>query len=139
MRRVDGGTLVIIEDFAFSKGNVAHQMGGLGYLVRHTLYVNEIPFIVVNPKQRTKFLCGNGNAKKEHVLRDVYARYGLSIDNNNAADAVALNHVGQCLMGWELPKQAYQQEVLDAIKGSYASGAKSKVKKVKQEKEAAVT
>jgi crossover junction endodeoxyribonuclease RuvC len=137
MRRVDSGTLVVIEDFAYAQPTVAHQLGGLSYLVRHALYKNDIPYLLIGPKQRTKFLCGNGNAKKEHVLRDVFIRYGLRIDNNNAADAITLNHVGQALIGWETPEKTYEQEVVDSIKASYAGGAKGRMKKGK--KKAAVT
>jgi hypothetical protein len=130
MRRINGTTLVAMEDFAVAKGRRAHQPGGLGYLVRYSLYQHPVPFLVINPKQRTKFPCGGGNGKKEHLLRDVLARYGVSIDNNNAADAFAMNHVVQCVMGWELPKQACQHEVIATIKESYRTGPKSKVSKV---------
>lgn len=129
LRRVDGGTLVILEDFAYAQPLVAHQLGGLSYLVRHALYKNEIPYLLVGPKQRCKFCTGNGNSKKEHVLRDVFIRYGLRVDNNNAADAIVLNHVGQALAGWEIPEKSHEQEVVDSVKLSYAGGAKGKVRK----------
>ena len=128
---MDASSLVIIEDFAFSRGNVAHKLGGLGYLVRHALWKNGIPFILVGPKQRAKFCAGNGNARKEHMLKYVEKRFGVDTDNHNSADAVSLNFIGQALKGWWTPELSFQLEVLDAIRVSYAGGARAKTKKAK--------
>jgi len=104
LQLVDSRSLVIIEDFAFSRGNVAHKLGGLGYLVRHALWKNGIPFIRVGPKQRAKFCCGNGNGKKELMLKYVEKRFGVDTDSHDAADAVTLNFIGQALVGWYRPE-----------------------------------
>ena len=136
---VDGSTLVILEDFAFARGNVAHQLGGLGYLVRHALWRAQIPFILVGPKQRSKFCTGNGNAKKEHILKDVFKRYGIDTNDHNAADAVVLNMIGQSFLGWYQVQHQFEGEVLEAIHKSYTGGARSKVKKAKKTKKEDVT
>jgi crossover junction endodeoxyribonuclease RuvC len=131
---VDGSTLVILEDFAFARGNVAHQLGGLGYLVRHALWRAQIPFILVGPKQRSKFCTGNGNAKKDLILKYVEKHFGVDTDDHNAGDACVLNFIGQSLLGWYTPKLEFQQQVLEAIRVSYSSGARSKVKKTSRKK-----
>jgi crossover junction endodeoxyribonuclease RuvC len=132
LRKVDGGSLVVIEDFAFARGTRAHQLGGLGYLVRHALWRNGIPFILVGPKQRAKFTTGNGNARKEHMLKYIEKRFGVDTDDHNAADAVCLNFIGQSLIGWYQPELDFQLQILQAILDSYAAGAKGKAKKVRR-------
>jgi crossover junction endodeoxyribonuclease RuvC len=134
LQKVDGSSLVIIEDFAFSRGNVAHQLGGLGYLVRHALWKHRIPFILVGPRQRGKFCAGNGNARKEHILKYVEKRFGIDTDDHNAADACVLNFIGQSLLGWYQPQFEFQQQVLQAIRDSYSSGVRAKVKKTPKKK-----
>ena len=130
LTKVDASSLVVIEDFAFASGNRAHQLGGLGYLVRHALWKNGIPFIVVGPKQRAKFCTGNGNARKEHILKYVEKNFGIDTDDHNAADACVLNFIGQSLLGWYQPKLEFQKEILQTIRDSYVSGgARGKIKK----------
>ena len=112
--------------------NKTHQLGGLGYLVRHALWKNGIPFILVGPKQRAKFCTGNGNARKEHMLKYIEKRFGIDTDDHNAADAVCLNFIGQSLIGWYKPELDFQLQILQAIRDSYAGGAKGKTKKARR-------
>jgi len=132
VQKADADTLVIIEDFAFSRGNRAHQLGGLGYLVRHALWKNGIPFILVGPQQRAKFCCGSGNGTKDLIVKYVEKRFGVDTDDHNAADAVTLLFIGQALLGWWQTQTQFQVEVLAKIKDSYHDGARSKVKKSKK-------
>ncbi len=131
LKIVDGASLVIIEDFAFARSTRAHQLGGLGYMVRHALWRADIPFLLVGPKQRSKFCTGNGNARKEHILKYVLKRFDVDTDDHNAADAVVLNMIGQSLLGWYSPDTEFQHQVIAAIRASYDGGAKSKIKKVR--------
>ena len=112
--------------------NKTHQLGGLGYLVRHALWKNGIPFILVGPKQRAKFCTGNGNARKEHMLKYIEKRFGIDTDDHNAADAVCLNFIGQALIGWYKPELDFQLQILQAIRDSYAAGAKGKTKTTRE-------
>lgn len=61
IRSLPDKPLVVIEDFAFSRGTGAYSLGGLGYLVRWSLWTSNIPFILVKPNQLKKFLTGKGN------------------------------------------------------------------------------
>jgi Holliday junction resolvasome RuvABC endonuclease subunit len=47
----------------------------------------------VPPMTLKKFAAGKGNAKKQEMLLQIYKRYGVEFNNDNAADAYALARV----------------------------------------------
>lgn len=109
--------LVVLEGFAYGRANQAHQMGGLGYLVRKALHDNGYRWIEVAPSALKKFVSGSGNANKDVMLKNVYKRFGFDTNDNNIADAVGLLYVGLALEGlWE-PTTAEQRAVIGQIKG----------------------
>lgn len=82
--------LAFIENYAYSKGNQAHQMGELGGVIRTSLYDKDISYIVVSPTTIKKFLTGKGNAPKNVMLKDLYKHFKIDVDNDNEADAITL-------------------------------------------------
>lgn len=120
--------LVVLEGFAYGRANQAHQMGGLGYIVRLELQRRGLRYIEVAPSALKKFVSGSGNAAKDVMLKNVYKRFGFDTSDNNIADAVGLLYVGMALEGiWE-PTTAEQREVIAQIKG----GEKPKKRKKKE-------
>jgi Holliday junction resolvasome RuvABC endonuclease subunit len=67
VERVRDCSLVMIEDYSMgSKGKVFHIAENCGIL-KHELYVNEIPFATVPPTVLKKFATGKGNSSKEEM------------------------------------------------------------------------
>jgi crossover junction endodeoxyribonuclease RuvC len=113
------GLLVVIEGFAFAaRGNAVVQLAGLQYLVRHLLFNKQIPFKLVTPNQAKKFLTGKQNVDKNVILKEVFKRYKLDVDDDNIADAINLNKIGQALLGLiEIGNQAQREVVEELLNG----------------------
>lgn len=123
--------LVVLEGFAHGRAFQAHQMGGLGYIVREALQDHNFIWIDVAPKALKKFVSGNGNANKDVMIKNVYKRFSYDTDDSNVADAVGLVYVGMAVEGlWE-PTTAEQRAVVDEL-----TGKTTKVKKARKRKEA---
>jgi crossover junction endodeoxyribonuclease RuvC len=110
---------VVIEGFAFAaRGNAVVQLAGLQYLVRHQLFTKQIPFKLVTPNQAKKFLTGKQNVDKNVILKEVFKRYKLDVDDDNIADAINLNKIGQALLGLiEIGNQAQREVVEELLNG----------------------
>ena len=66
-----------------------------------------------------KFATGKGNSKKQEVLMQIYKRWGLEFNDDNAADAYTL---GRMATGYFITKT--EQEVLEKIlTGDYRDSA----------------
>jgi Holliday junction resolvasome RuvABC endonuclease subunit len=113
------GAVVIIEGFAFAaKGRAVYQMAGLQYLVRHLLFQKAVPFKLVTPNQAKKFLTGKHNSDKNLILLKTFRVYGIEVEDDNIADAINMNKIGQAILGLlELSNQAQQEVVEELIKG----------------------
>jgi crossover junction endodeoxyribonuclease RuvC len=82
---------VYIEGPSFgSQGQAVLQMGALHYLVRIFLYRKKIKYKIIAPGTLKKFVTGNGNSKKEHMLLNIYKKWGIEFADNNLADAYGL-------------------------------------------------
>lgn len=91
--------IVVLEDYAFSRANQAHQIGELGGRLRCLLHQKPYPWVLVAPNARAKFGSGKGNAKKTAVVSAVSARTGIAFNTDDEADAftlacMALDHYG---------------------------------------------
>ena len=117
---------VAVEDFAFARGFRAHQLGGLGYMVRLFLYEKGIPFVIVGTQQLKKFITGHAGAEKNTVVLHVFRRWEWEAKDDNEADATGLAHVGMCLCGLEKPTMVAQREVLDRLMHVVPKGKKGR-------------
>jgi crossover junction endodeoxyribonuclease RuvC len=82
---------VCIEGPAYaSQGAYILQMGALHYMIRLMLKRAKIDFKVIAPGTLKKFVTGDGRAKKNLMLLNVYKRWGIEFDNDNLADAYSL-------------------------------------------------
>jgi len=80
-----------IEDISFgSSGESSVQLASLNYYIRIQLLNTHIPFYTISPSQLKKYISGNGQAKKELMLKEVYKRWGVDYNSNNLADAYSL-------------------------------------------------
>ena len=110
------GLLVVIEGFAFhAQGKAVLQLAGLQYLVRHQLFQNGTPFRLITPNQGKKFLTGKHNADKNVILKEVFKRYRIDVDDHNVADAINMNRIGQALIGLVRVENQAQREVVEEL------------------------
>ena len=109
-------TLVILEDFSFaSKGSSLFQIAGLGYIVRHWLWKNNIDFILVPPTILKKFVTGAGNSDKSVMLKEIYKRWGADINDDNIGDAYGLSRIGRALLEWDTELVGFQKDALKQL------------------------
>lgn len=126
-----GEIMVVAEEFAFgiqiktAKGNMpmpgARSVAMVTGIIRYWLWKNRIPFVLVSPTSLKKFIVGRGASPKapigkDIVIRELYARFGHSVDDNNAADAVGLAYIGAALKGIWTPQNEAQRDVLKKLK-----------------------
>jgi crossover junction endodeoxyribonuclease RuvC len=115
-----GADLAVIEDFAFSKNAVGSRgIGCVGYAVRMWLLNSHIPFILAGTGQLRLFCTGSGKGgEKGTMIREVYRRWQIEVDDHNAADAIGLMHIGLALTGGIVEDDllVYQKKVLANVK-----------------------
>lgn len=108
--------LVVCEELAFTRNDPSSQeRAGLAYFLRRNFFQNCVRYILVAPNTLKKFVTGKGNAEKSLMLREVYRRWDIAVDNDNEADAVGLCMIGACLLGHMEPQTDAQREVLSTI------------------------
>lgn len=108
--------VVVLEGIAFmAKSTALAQLSGLTYMVRQRLVAMDIPFLVVAPTTLKKFITGKGNSAKDIIMLEIYKRWGISILDNNQADAYALSQIGAAVMTKNYKGETYQKEVVKLI------------------------
>lgn len=112
-------TIAVIEGIAFMARNTASlaQLAALNYMTRSLVYNYRTPFVIVAPTSLKKYITGSGVAEKGTLMMEIYKRYGVTIRDNNEADAYGLAQIGLALNGGnskDITKK--QQEVLDLVK-----------------------
>lgn len=86
--------LIVLEGYAFNRGNQAHQIGELGGVIRLAMFlVDRIP-VIIAPAKLKKFVTGKGNANKELVMMDGYKRFGIDVPTTDEVEATALAIMG---------------------------------------------
>ena len=121
-------TAVLIEGFAFgARGNAVVQLAGLQYLVRHRMFKKAVPFKLVTPNQAKKFLTGKQHCDKNLIIKEVLKRYRIDVDDDNVADAINLNKIGQAFLGLiEIDNQAQREVVEELLHGRAAKKKRGK-------------
>jgi crossover junction endodeoxyribonuclease RuvC len=118
---VPGADLVVIESPAYGKQGGQqghHERAGLWWLVVHTLWREDIPYVTITPGGLKKYATGSGAASKDAVLIATVKRYGHLVDvaDNNQADAVILAAMAQHHYGAPLTKvPALNAKALEAV------------------------
>jgi crossover junction endodeoxyribonuclease RuvC len=82
--------VVAIEGYSFGSKNGRELAGGLGELIRWTLWDGGYQQFTVPPTTLKSYVCSRGGAPKELMLREVYRKWGYEATDNNDADAFAL-------------------------------------------------
>lgn len=71
---------------------------GLTYILRLWVWKNGPPMLLVPPKTLKKWASGNGNAPKGIMIRVAAQRWGVQVEDDNQADAVALAEFGRAYL-----------------------------------------
>ena len=79
-----------VEDYAFSRGNKAHQIGEIGGVLRLVALDLGISFVLVGVSTLKKYVSGNGNAGKDMMLLHAYKKWGFETDDSDISDAYGL-------------------------------------------------
>lgn len=109
--------IAAIEGIAFmaSKTTALAQLSALNYFVRRELMKRQIPFVIVAPSSLKKFVTGKGNAQKDEVMLSIFKRWGVSITDDNEADAYALAHVALAITDNGYKISGKQKSVINLI------------------------
>ena len=92
--------LAVIEGASFhSQSSSKDEIAGLHRIVRLAMFRRETPYILVAPIQLKKFVTGVAKAEKSMVVREVWRRWGVEVEDDNQADAVGLVQIGRGLLG----------------------------------------
>jgi len=86
---------VAIEDieFSFRRSRSISMLTGLNYAIRIMLLEYGMKYDMVNPKTLKRFVCNNGNAGKEDIMKAVYEKWGFMTNDNNQADALVIAEI----------------------------------------------
>jgi Holliday junction resolvasome RuvABC endonuclease subunit len=131
---LDPAFFVAIEDYAYSKGDKAHQIGELGGVLRLMFHENNYRWKAINPSHVKQFTTGKGNAGKEDMAVDIYAQWGQRFGSNDEADSYAIAQIARAMVCGEnkiKELKAIQKKVIAAIRGEKIS----KPKKPREPKE----
>lgn len=94
--------VICMEGMAFMAKNTTAlvQLAGLNYLIRAELTLQPIltKWVIVAPSSLKKFITGKGTGQKDLVMLEIYKRYGVTMSDNNEADAYGLAQVGTALL-----------------------------------------
>ena len=113
-------TMVTIEDYFAGKmmGSVI-QLAELGTLVRYILIKNKIGFYTVAPMQLKKFGTGKGNCEKDVIMKYIFKKWNVDVNNNNIADACVLAYVAEAIFkiknSMSIDLADYEKEVVTKI------------------------
>ena len=119
-QHADGCGLAVLERVINypGKGDAPLVLSGLGWLIRHALWQAGIPYAVISPPERAKFITGSGGASKDEVMAAAIRRFGpeAGIMGNDVADALVFAAMGCEWLGEpivELP--AAQRAVIRSV------------------------
>lgn len=110
-----GELLVLIEGFAFSRPEHAHDLGGVGWAIRLGLYEAGVPWTNVAPGTLKMFVTGHGVAKKVAMVSAMTHRVGREFNSDDKVDALGLWCLGREMAGLSHPMGRLPQTHLRAL------------------------
>ena len=82
---------VYIEELSFgSRGRGVHSLAKLHGVVLYVLKMKGIRPVMIPPTTMKKHIVGAGNAKKSMVLKALYKRFSIDVDQEDEADAIGI-------------------------------------------------
>ena len=86
--------LAVMEDYAFESKWGRELAGEMHGVIMRYLWNRRIPLIKVAPIQLKNFV---GSKAKEHIMKDVFRKWGYDTNNSDEADAIVLAKLGKAL------------------------------------------
>lgn len=133
--------LAVIEGSSYgSQGRGREELATVRNMVRHMLWSEAVPFLVVAPTALKKFMTGNGNASKNDMVAEVRDQHGVDFGDvpvakgrYDLADAFSLAVLGYMAAGCRFGPSVnhgvpiysavdYDQLALDALIRSVEDG-----------------
>lgn len=101
---------VAIEGYAFGS-QMANMLGELGGLVKLTLYeIGPYYPLIVPPTMLKKYVTGKGQGiSKSQILLHVYKKWGVELNDDNAADSYALGRIAAGMHSLSYEKEIYEK------------------------------
>lgn len=90
--------LAVVEDLP-THAHGAGKTGTVHGVVHLLLFQHAIPTVTVPPATLKVWATGRGNAGKSDIRMETFKRYGVDLDDDNAADAFQLWTLGAWLLG----------------------------------------
>lgn len=119
---------IVIESYAYGALGMRESLAEIGGIVRWQIMKNYgVSPLFVGPMTLKKFLTGSGKSEKDIMLKEVYKRYGVDVDDNNMADAFVLAKIGHAIITGCEGLPMFQAEIAAQI----AAGPQPKKKKAK--------
>lgn len=112
--------LVVVEDYALGKGPHVGimskiRLGEIGGVVRMTLFEMDVPMKLVPVGTLKRFATGNGNAKKDEMIRAAIRLGARGSVNDDEADAFHLRRMGRAAHGLEGVLESYEVDALSGL------------------------
>ena len=115
-----GPGLAVLEGYAYGCQFGREQAGELGGIVRVLLHEMKVTTIIVSPLSVKKYATGSAKGDKAQVMKSVYKKWGLDLNDNNECDAYAIARIGHDILKSILTDSfkhlcGYEIEVIDTI------------------------
>ena len=112
--------MIVMEDYFVGKNpRPIINLIELGSIVRYKILTSGGSFFTVTPQSLKKFCHGKGAGGKELVLKGVYKKWNLDVNNNNLADAIVLAYISKALYNElnKIPQDllGYEKEVVTNV------------------------
>lgn len=107
---------VVLEAYAFGAKGHAHATGEVGGILRVCCADNGVPTFEMSPNTLKKFVTGKGVGQKSAIALHLYKGFGLSVEQDDEADATVLALAASANMQNDhADRLKYQREALFAM------------------------
>jgi len=106
---------IAIEGYAFGS-QMANMLGELGGTIKLALYEHftepDLAYpLVIPPTSLKKYITGKGRVDKNQILLQVYKKWDVEFNNDNAADSYGLARIVRNKHDFEYEKEVYDKVV----------------------------
>jgi len=112
----------VIESYAYGKSvGRFFEIGELGGVIKHLLFIRNIPYILISPMTLKKWITGSVKGDKSAILLQIYKKYKVELNDNNLGDAFVLAQIGCALNSLAIGNSSiddypkYQQECIKSF------------------------
>lgn len=98
---------VALEGYAFAAKGQVFNIAEATHELKRSLYINDFPYIIYQPRELKKWYTGNGRAKKTEICECIEKRNLLTLDSlwnipfdhsKSPADDLADSYVAMCML-----------------------------------------